>query len=199
MNPESSPNNLSAIVLAAGQSRRMAPQNKLLLPFRGKTVIQTVLDAIVPLGFVEILVVTGFEKNRIEEALRDYRVRLVFNADHEQGMATSIAAGISEARTNSDGFMIFLGDMPWIEQEVLRRQIQTFYGSPEESIVVSVFEKRRGNPVIFAQKYRNELLKLRGDRGARSVMERYPEKVIEVPVRDERALNDLDHRKDIPS
>lgn len=193
---KSLPNNLSAIVLAAGQSRRMAPQNKLLLPFRGKPIIQFILDEILPLNFTEILVVIGFEENKIRQILHDYPVRFIFNSDYEKGMSTSIKAGLSQARPNVDGFMIFLGDMPRIDRKVLKNQIKCFYKDPNHSIVVPVVRNRRGNPVIFARKYRNELLGLTGDSGARSVIEKFPERVTEVEIQNERLLMDIDTWQD---
>jgi molybdenum cofactor cytidylyltransferase len=196
MNHKSHPNNLSAIILAAGQSQRTAPENKLLLPFGSKTIIQTVLDKIRLLKFTEILVVTGYEESEVKETLRNYRVQFVHSYDYEKGMAASIKIAISRANSNVDGYMILLGDMPWIDQTVLKNLIRSFYTQPESAIVVPSFRKRQGNPVIFSKKYKKELLALEGDQGARSIIEEFKNQVIEVQVENERLLLDIDTWKD---
>lgn len=189
-------NNLSAIVLAAGQSRRIAPENKLLLPFHNKTIIQTVLDEIVSLAFTQTLVVIGFEKDKLIEVLRDYPARFYYNPDYKRGMSTSIHVGISQTKPDVDGFIIFLGDMPWINQGMLKTLIQAFKTRPGSAIVVPAFQKRQGNPVIFSQKYRRELLSLKGDHGARSVVKKFQDQVIEVQLPNERLLLDIDTWED---
>ncbi len=196
MTQKSPHNNLSAIVLAAGHSGRMFPENKLLLPYRGKTIVQTVLDEIVPLNFTEILVVTGFEEKKIRETLQDYPVRFIYNPDYAKGMAASIKAGILEAKSTVDGYMIFLGDMPWIDQNVIKIQIQSFYSKSQSAIVVPAFQKRRGNPVIFARKYKNDLTGLTRESGARPVVEKFEDQVIEVQTKSERLLFDIDTWED---
>lgn len=196
MNQKSSPNNLSAIILAAGQSQRTFPKNKLLLPYRGKTIIQTVLDKITPLNFAEILVVVGFEQNKMKKALQNFPLRFVHNPNYESGMATSIGVGISQSQPYVDGYMILLGDMPWIDQTVLKNLIRSFYTNPASAIVAPSFQKRRGNPVIFSKKYRDDLLSLSGDSGARPVMQKFQDQVIEVQVENERLLMDIDTLED---
>jgi molybdenum cofactor cytidylyltransferase len=196
MNQKVLQNNLSAIILAAGQSGRMAPENKLLLPFPQKTIIQKVLDEIVPLNFTQILVVIGFEKDKLMEVLKDYPARFYFNPYYNRGMSTSIQVGISQTKPDIDGYMIFLGDMPWIDQNLLKTLIQTFYTGPESAIVVPAFKKRQGNPVIFSKKYKKELLSLKGDRGARSVIKKFPDRIIEVQIQNERLLLDIDTWED---
>lgn len=196
MNQKSTTNNLSAIVLAAGKSGRMAPENKLLLPFRKETVIQSVMNEIIPLNFIQILVVTGFKRDKLMELLRDYPVRFYYNPDYEEGMSTSIQVGISRTKSDVDGYIIFLGDMPWIDQSMLKTLINSFYRNPSEAIVVPVFQERKGNPVIFAKKYKKELLSLKGDHGARSIIEKFQDQVIEVQILSERLLLDIDTWED---
>lgn len=199
MNQRSITNNLAAIVLAAGQSGRMAPENKLFLPFQKKTIIQKVLDEIIPLNFSQILVVIGFEKDKLMELLRDYPARFYYNPDYKRGMSTSIQVGISQTKPEVDGYAIFLGDMPWIDQSMLKTLVQSFYTQPESAIVVPTFKKRLGNPVIFSRRYKKELLSLKGDRGARSVVKKFQDQIIEVQIQNERLLLDIDTWEDYES
>lgn len=154
------------------------------------------MDKIIPLNFEEILVVIGHEKSRMRKALQDYQVQFVYNPDYKQGMATSIVAGVSEAGSTTDGYIIFLGDMPWIDPVVLEIQIKTFYDNPKSAIVVPVFQQRRGNPVIFAKTYRKDLLRLSGDNGARVIVEKFEDQVIEISIDREQQLKDVDGWED---
>ena len=119
-------------------------------------------------------------------------MRFIYNPDYESGISASIKAGITQAKQDVDGFIIFLGDMPLIDQNMLKTSIQSFYTRPESAIVVPVYKNRHGNPVIFAQKFKSELLKLTGDRGARPVIEKFQDQVIEVQIKNERLLLDID-------
>ena len=175
---------------------RTSPANKLLLPFQGKTIIQTVVDEIIPLNFAEILLITGHEEDKVIAALQGYEVRFVYNVNHALGIATSIKAGIAKSKPEVDGYMIVLGDMPWIDQTALKSLVRSFYAEPDSAIVVPVHDKRRGNPVIFARKYRNQLSKLDGDNGARSIINKFGPQVIEVQIKNERLLMDIDTWED---
>jgi molybdenum cofactor cytidylyltransferase len=196
MNQKSPRINLSAIILAAGKSVRTSPTNKLLLPFRRKDIIRIVADGIMSINFKDVLVVTGFEEDRIRTALQGYPVRFIHNADFDEGMGVSIRTGVTHSRPETDGYMIVLGDMPWIDRTVLKIMIQSFYTNPDSAVVVPVYKSRRGNPVIFSRKYRDNLSKLSGDSGARSVIQEFENQVIEVPAKNERLLMDIDTVKD---
>ena len=100
---------ITAIVLAAGLSKRMGKANKMLLPYKGKPVIAVTVDNIVAAGVSDIVVVTGFEQEKIQEVLNTRPVRIMSNPDYEKGMTTSIQKGIAHAKGN--GYMICLGDM----------------------------------------------------------------------------------------
>lgn len=190
------PINLSAIILAAGKSVRTSPTNKLLLPFQSKDIIKTVVDEIMSINFKDILVVTGFEEARIRTALQGNPVQFVHNSDFNEGMGTSIRTGVLHSSQDADGYIIVLGDMPWIDRGILKSMIQSFYKNPVSAIVVPVYKRRRGNPVIFSRKYRDKLSKLGGDSGARSVIQGFEDQVIEVPAKKERLLMDIDTVED---
>jgi molybdenum cofactor cytidylyltransferase len=186
------PHNISAIVLAAGSSQRMKGHNKLLLPFRGKTMIQTVVEKIVSSKINDISVVTGYQREEIEEDLTNYPVRLVWNSHFDKGMSTSIKAGILSANSLTSGYIIILGDMPFVTKRIIKKLTDTFYSGSHNAIIVPLYQGRRGNPVLFSKVYRIELLSLRGDIGARPVVEKNESEVIEVPIADEVVISDID-------
>jgi molybdenum cofactor cytidylyltransferase len=170
----------------------MRGKNKLLLPFKEGTIIEAVINSILRIPVKEVIVVTGYDDAKIREVIRGYDVNIVYNPDYKLGMSTSIKAGVIGSSGSVDGVMIYLGDMPLVLVDTLRRLCGVFVSSPDGSIVVPVFEGRRGNPVIFSSVYRDELMSLCGDTGARSIIESHPDSVVEVQVSDPGIFQDVD-------
>jgi len=108
---------ISAIVLAAGNSLRMGRQNKLLLPYGNKTIIEQVVDQLLDSRVGEVVVVVGYEQNKIKAALAMRPVKLVFNSRYQTGMTTSIQTGVAAASPRARGYLICLGDMPALTAE----------------------------------------------------------------------------------
>jgi molybdenum cofactor cytidylyltransferase len=186
----------SAIILAAGFSNRMKGKNKLLLTFRGKTILETVVEALLSLSLEEVIVVTGDDCHKIEGKLRHYPVRCIHNPDYALGMASSLRKGVAALTSKNTGVMICLGDMPLVTPELLHKLIQSYRQTPEPAMVLPVFEKRRGNPVIFSPDFRKNLLGIEGDMGARSIIEKHPSAVVEVPVASDIYFLDVDTMRD---
>ncbi len=180
---------ISAIVLAAGESKRFGPPNKLLTDWNGKPLIRSVVETVLSAGPTETIVVTGHDKGRIEEALAGLPVRLAHNERFERGMGASIAVGVESADPDAEGLWIVLGDMPRLARDTLARVLQAFEGP--DSIIVPQSGDREGNPVLFGSAYRSELAALDGNLGARSVVEAHRERTRFVEV-EEAQLEDLD-------
>src|SRR4051812_30983807 len=100
---------VTAIVLAAGLSKRMGSINKLLLQYKGKTIIETTLINILASKIDEVIVVTGHEEEKVQAAIQHLPVTIIHNSDYAKGMTTSIQIGIKHAKES--GYMICLGDM----------------------------------------------------------------------------------------
>jgi molybdenum cofactor cytidylyltransferase len=183
---------ISAIILAAGYSGRMEGENKLLLPFREKTVLETVVEAVLAVYLTEVIVVTGYDHHNIEAKLCHYPLRFIYNREYSQGMAASLKKGVAALASKDTAVMICLGDMPLITPELLNKLVQTYRQAPEGAIVLPVFKKRRGNPVIFSPGFREDLLGIEGDVGARSIIEKHPRAVVEVPVTSGIYFQDVD-------
>ena len=186
---------VAAVVLAAGRSSRMAPRNKLLEFIEGKPLIAQTVSAALDSGAGLVIVVTGFEAERVEEALRGLKVKVVHNADHAQGLSTSLRTGLGALPRNSDGALILLGDMPKIGSEDLDALLAAF--KCRETICVPMRDGRRGNPVLWGAHYFPEIMRLVGDRGAKPLMAKYPEHVIEVHIDSEGIFSDIDTPLDL--
>ena len=183
---------LSGIVLAAGRSSRMEGANKLLLPWETQCVLQVVVERICEVGLGEVVVVTGHQRAEVEKALSRYPVRLVHNPDFAEGMAASIRVGV-EAAASEKGYLFALGDMPQVAGKTMLKVAEALKSS--ETIAVPVCAGRRGHPVAIGSAYRDALLALTGDRGARPILAKNAAHVVEVPVEDEGIFVDVDTRE----
>lgn len=178
---------IALLVLAAGASVRMGPRNKLLLPVGGVSMLERAVRAAVESAAGEVFVVTGADD--YAGVLDRYPVERVFNPDHEEGMASSIRAGVQAAGPHVDAYGILLGDMPFLRPETIGRI--TRHVRPE-TIVVPCFDGTSGHPVLFARSYRRDLLELRGDVGARSVVRAHAANVVTIEAGDPGILRDVD-------
>ncbi len=171
----------------------MGARNKLLLPLGRRTVLDRVVTSALRTDPLEVIVVTGAERKAVEAALSDHPVHLVHNSDYEEGMAASLRAGVQAASSRASGFAIMLGDLPFIDSST----ISHLCGRLEPGgIVIPCFEGRQGHPVVFARRFRADLLALSGDVGARCVIESYPESVLNVDADDPGILFDIDTMAD---
>jgi molybdenum cofactor cytidylyltransferase len=190
---------IAAIVLAAGRSSRMAPRNKLLELVEGKPIIARVAGAALASGADPVIVVTGFEAPRIDEALRDLRVTLVPNPAFTEGVSTSLRTGLDALPPDSDGALILLGDMPEIDGAALHALMEAFTGpqATRARVCVPARHGRRGNPVLWGAAYFAEMMALSGDVGAKELLARHQEFVIEVPVESDGFFADVDTPADL--
>lgn len=160
---------VSGLILAAGQSRRMGAENKLTKPWRGKPLLRHCVDAALESALSEILIVTGHQADEVKSILPS-ELSTIHNPLSEQGMATSLAVGIKQLDDDA-AVMILLGDMPLVNSINIDALIDVYAGNDDPAkIVVATSNGKWGNPVIFPPKYRDALLQLSGDRGARSLL-----------------------------
>ena len=190
---------LTAIVLAAGESRRMNGKNKLLMPFGRKPLIAHVVDQILQCNVDEVIVVLGHEAENVKATLKNLNLKFVANETYQEGMATSIHVGVKNANAQTDGFMICLSDLPLIEPIEYRRLIDAFLldnQTNKQPIVVPVYNGQRGNPVIFASYYKEEILHHKRKEGCRGVVKHNPQHVHEVIMDQDHVLKDIDTEED---
>jgi molybdenum cofactor cytidylyltransferase len=188
---------LSAILLAAGESRRMG-ELKQLMPLGEGTIIEQAIDNLLASAVDETIVVLGHKAKEIKKAIAAKPVKIAVNPDYRQGMSTSVIAGLKLVSSQAQAVMLALGDQPLVDSQTINQLIAEFH-SHDKGIALPTYKGKRGNPVIFATKYKGELLALKGDIGGREIVQRHPEDVLEVAVGSEGVLTDIDTREDYPT
>jgi molybdenum cofactor cytidylyltransferase len=186
---------IAGIVLAAGRSSRMAPRNKLLESIRGEPMIRRVAAVAIAGGARPVIVVTGHEAPAVDAALHGLDVVAIVNPDYSQGLSTSLRTGLKALPSGIDGALILLGDMPEIEVLVPRALITAFTGA--DAICVPVHHGRRGNPMLWGSRYFDAMMELTGDGGAKSLIARHQDHLIEVEVATHGILEDIDAPTDL--
>jgi len=191
---------ISAILLGAGESKRMG-LDKLMLPWGKKTLLEHCLVTLLKSKVREVIIVLGLRSREKEYQLEKRfpltgkKIKMVINPDYRRGMSTSIRRGIQAMDPRSHGILIALGDQPFLKTRTINALIQAF-SERKGDIIVPSFCGRRGHPVIFDCKYKEKLLRLKGDVGGRSVIQKYSNSVIEIRVRSEGVVKDIDTRED---
>jgi molybdenum cofactor cytidylyltransferase len=183
---------IAAIVLAAGKSSRMAPANKLFVEIDGRTLLDHAVAAATGSQAVATVVVVGNDAARAKAALAGRDVKLVENPDFALGLATSLRAGIANVPADCDGAVVLLADMPQVASAHIDRLIAAFAPVEGRGICVSARNGKRGNPVLWARGYFDEMAALDGDQGARGLIRRHEDAVCEVDMPDDGVLTDLD-------
>lgn len=183
-----------AMILAAGMSRRMG-KTKLLLPFGKKTIIETVVHSVVSSRVDGTLVVLGSEQEKIEEKIRNFPVRSVFNPDFRSGMLSSVLCGLKALPDETRAMVIVLGDQPSVSKQTIDRIVDE-YQKTGKGIVLPVYNKERGHPVLIDMKYREEVEALSPDIGLRGTVYSHPEDILEVEVDIPSILQDIDDEAD---
>ena len=183
---------VSAVVLAAGLSRRMRGANKLLLPLRGAPLVAHAVGAALASRAAEVVVVTGHDAEGVRGALTGCAVRFAHNPAPEAGLAGSLATGVGALAPGTEGAVICLADMPWVRAAHLDALLSAFEADGLAPICVPVFGGRRGNPVLWPARHFAALAALRGDTGARELLEAHAGEVRRVAVADDGVLRDVD-------
>jgi molybdenum cofactor cytidylyltransferase len=184
--------NVAALVLAAGRSTRMGAVNKMLAEIGGKPLVRIAAEQALASRAKPVIVVTGHEHEKVEKALGDLPVRFVHNRDYAEGLGTSLRTGIAAVPPQADGAIICLGDMPQVDSGLINKLLAAFDPERGALVVVPSIDGKRGNPVVWSRRFFNELMSITGDVGARHLIGQYAEAVVEVPLKGEAALTDVD-------
>ncbi len=183
---------VTAVVLAAGQSRRMGKDNKLLAPVDGAPMVAKVVAAAQASRAHPVVVVTGHEADQVAAVLKASGVTLHHNADYSAGLSTSLRVGLAALPGDTDGALICLGDMPRITAAHLDKLIAAFDPDEGRAICVPTKDGKRGNPVLWSARFFPDMKRITGDVGARHIIGENADLVVEVAIEDDAIFLDLD-------
>lgn len=186
---------IAAVVLAAGQSRRMGEQNKLTATVAGKPMLRHAVDAALASSAGPVIVVAGYDPGAVRTTLDGAPVTIVDNPDYAEGLSTSLRCGIAAAAALDpavDGALVLLGDMPAVAGGDLDRLIAAFDAEEGRTICVPTYRGKRGNPVLWGRDFFDAMRRLSGDVGAKHLIGENAERVCDVPMPSDSVLNDID-------
>lgn len=183
---------IGCIIMASGAGKRFG-SNKLLAPFRGKYLIENILDTVSQLHFSKTAVITRSQEVQSICAKRQLSCLL----HTYPGQNDTARLGIKEVyESDTLGYLFCVGDQPLLSQQTLQKLCTAFLQEPQY-IYRTIHNNKPGNPVIFPQKYAAELMQLPQDKGGSYLTKKYPEQVRFIPVQDAYELYDIDTAEDL--
>ena len=177
---------INAIVLAAGQSKRMG-KLKPLLRLNDKTFLEHIISVLKNSDVDRITVVIGAEADTIKQSVDLSGTNIVINKDYQKGQLSSLIAGIKKSPQDTQALLLCLVDNPFITEKVINKIVRKFKET-NNPIIVPVFDKERGHPTLFSKSLFHELLKAPQDKGARHVLYSNEDKVLELEVSERGIL-----------
>ena len=188
---------ISAILLAAGQSKRMVGENKLTKKIRGIPLIKHSVKNILASSVDELIVVLGYQKEIIERLIdKNEKIKFVFNNNFESGMASSIKIGLNNLSEKTEAFFICLGDMPMINQDVYNQLIRS---RNNKEIIVPTYKGQQRNPILFSKSMKSIIISIEDDIGAKKILEQNKGKILKVKIDDINITKDFNTKDNFNS
>jgi len=181
---------ITAIILAAGQSKRMGTA-KMLLPFGESTIIESVIANVLQSGVDRVFVVVGADRGILEEKIRQLPVTIIFNPLYATGMLSSVQCGFENADASVQAAVIVLGDQPSLSPATIEHLVAA-HRRTKKGIVLPVYRGRRGHPILIDTKYKKEIQRLNPHIGLRELIRNHTEDIFEVEVGTDAILQDID-------
>lgn len=185
---------ITGIILASGFSNRMG-RDKLLIDIDGEKIIERVIKASVDSNLDEVILV--YRKEEVKEIGDKYNIRTVYNEVANLGQSQSLKLGVSEA-TDAKTYMFLVGDQPFLTSSLINRLIDE-YNKSDLPILIPYYNGLRGMPMLISSIFKEELLKVTGDKGGREIVEKNIDKVKRVYIEEEKLGVDIDNQEDLNS
>ena len=190
---------ITAILLAAGQSKRLFNQNKLIKNFKGKLLVNYAVQSIIKSKIEKLIIVLGFEYLKVKKKInKNKKIKFVINHNYTRGIASSIKCGLKKISNKSDGFIIVQADMPEIGKNILNKLYKEIKTNKKE-IFVPRKNNKIGNPIGFKLSMTNQLKKISGNRGAKFIIKRNKSKIKYIRTKSLGIFKDIDLNKDFNS
>jgi molybdenum cofactor cytidylyltransferase len=186
---------ICGIILAAGEGKRMG-KVKLTLPLGDKQLIEWVLQAVKLAPLDKYFLVVRPEDKEMIKIGESWGAEIVLNPEYRSGMSSSIRKALDQISSEVvEGIFILLGDQPLINPFIIFKMLKAFTPGKRE-IVVPFYKDKQGNPVLFDNYWKEELMKLSGDVGGRSLLKANPENIKRVKISDRAVIEDINSEED---
>ena len=188
---------VSAILLAAGQSKRMVSENKLTKKIQGVPLIKHSVKNILASSINELIIVLGHQREIIEKLIdKNEKIKFIFNKDFESGMASSIKTGLDNLSEKTEAFFICLGDMPKVSHDIYDQLIKS---KDNKEIIVPTYKRQQGNPVLFNKSMKEKVIDISGDIGAKKILELNKDKILNLEINDQNITKGFNTQGDFSS
>ena len=187
---------ISTIVLAAGQSKRMNGDNKLIKKYNKKYLINHIIGSLIKSKVNKIIVVLGFQSSKVKRIIiKNKKINFVFNKNYKSGMSSSIKTGLKRISKKSIGFLIAQADMPLISKKIVDTVCYAVRNNNKE-IVAPIYKRKMGNPIGFKRSMTRILNKTSGDTGAKKIILRNKKKLGLIKVNSKSIFKDFNTKRD---
>ena len=187
---------ISAILLAAGQSKRVPEANKLLIKYKNKFLINYILGELIKSKVNKIFIVLGYDYLKVKKnCLKNKKIYFVINKKFKKGISSSIKSGLKKIQKSDQGFLIVQSDMPFIKSS----HINKIYNSIKKNkklVHILKFNNKIGNPIGFNISVIKKFSKIKGDIGAKYLVKRLKKETNFIPVNSDKLFKDFDKLTD---
>ena len=188
---------ISAILVAAGQSKRMGGENKLTKEIEGIPLIKRSVKNIIASAVDELIIILGYQKEIIEKLIdKNEKIKVVFNRDFESGIASSIKTGLGYLSEKTESFFICLSDMPLVNHDIYNQMIKS---KNDKEIIVPTYKGQQGNPVLFSNSMKDKIMNIQGSIGAKKILELNKDKIFNLEINDQSITKDFNTKSNFNS
>ena len=184
------------ILLAAGQSKRIPGENKLIKYYKNKPLINHSIDAIKKSKVNKIIIVLGYQSNQIKRLIKkNKKINFVINKNYKKGMSSSIKCGLRKITSSCKGFIIAQSDMPFVKTSDINKIYKSI--KEDKNLVYALsFKNRVGNPIGFDISIIKKFKNIKGKFGAKFMVKRLKKETKFIKVSSKRRFKDFDLKKD---
>tara|TARA_B100000427_G_scaffold160558_1_gene133538 strand:- start:4431 stop:5006 length:576 start_codon:yes stop_codon:yes gene_type:complete len=187
---------IKAILLAAGQSKRMKTKNKLLKNYKQKPLISYIINSLIKSKVNKIIIVIGYESEKLKKTIpKNKKINFIKNYKYSNGISSSIKTGLKKISKKDKGFIIAQSDMPFIKPSILNR-IYNSISKKKYLVHVLKYKKKLGNPIGFDISTFNKFKKIKGDLGAKYMVKRLRNSTNFIEVKSKKIFKDFDKDSD---
>ncbi len=190
---------IKAILLAAGQSKRMKSENKLIKLYKNKPLINYSLNVLKKSKVNKIIIVLGHQQKELKKIIKkNKKIIFTYNKNYKRGMASSIKTGLKKISKNDKGFIVAQSDMPFVKQSDINKICRSI-NSKKFLIHALKYKTRVGNPIGFDSSLIKKFKNIKGQFGAKFMVKRLKNRTNFIKTMSIKSFKDFDKASDFRS